>query len=193
MLGFNGGRLGLLNEPKQSAASGLWFPNEQSVAKRDASWPLSPSDIFRYYRFANFANTALNNNTIDFGEIELYDGDTKHTGITCTTSFSFTFGSASSIVDGISGTGSTSEANRAYFQSWSSVQETATISFDLGSAKPVTHVRIYSLYAQPRFPASFALQGSTDGTVYSTLATVNVGAFTLVSGNIYGSAKVSVP
>lgn len=41
MLGFNGGRLGLLNEPTQSAASGLWFPNEQSVAKREAIWPSS--------------------------------------------------------------------------------------------------------------------------------------------------------
>jgi hypothetical protein len=192
MLGFNGGLMGKRRVPASSASSGLWFPSEQSVAKRDVIWPPSPSDIFRYYRFANFANTSLNNNTIDFGEIELYDGDIKHTGITCTTSFSLSSGSASNIVDGISGTGSTSEATRAFFSSWSSVQATATISFDLGSTKRVTHVRIYSLFAQPRFPASFALQGSTDGTVYSTLATVTVGAFTLVSGSIYGSAKVSV-
>ena len=39
MLGFNGGLLGVRRVPTTGAAKGLWFPNEQSVAKRAAIWP----------------------------------------------------------------------------------------------------------------------------------------------------------
>jgi hypothetical protein len=39
MLGFNGGLMGVRRTPTAGAASGLWLPNEQSVAKRDGIWP----------------------------------------------------------------------------------------------------------------------------------------------------------
>ena len=39
MLGFNGGLLGLRKVPTTGSASGLWFQNEQSVAKRAGIWP----------------------------------------------------------------------------------------------------------------------------------------------------------
>lgn len=39
MLGFNGGLLGKRRVPALSQAPGLWFPNEQSVARRELSWP----------------------------------------------------------------------------------------------------------------------------------------------------------
>jgi len=39
MLGFNGGLMGVRRTPTTSAASGLWFQNEQSVARRAAIWP----------------------------------------------------------------------------------------------------------------------------------------------------------
>jgi hypothetical protein len=39
MLGFNGGLMGVRRTPTTGAASGLWFQNEQSVAKRAAIWP----------------------------------------------------------------------------------------------------------------------------------------------------------
>lgn len=187
MLGANGGLIGVRRVSSSTAASGIWTANEQVLAKRADIWPFAGSYIFRYFRFANFANTSLDSNTIDFGEVELYDNDTKHTGITCTTSFSFDSGNASMLVDGI-----TSTATRAYRQSWSTIRSDATISFDLGSAKTLTHVKIFSLYVQPRFPASFDLQGSTDGTSYTTLTTVTVGSFALVSGVTYSSAKILV-
>lgn len=187
MLGFNGGLIGARNLPSSSAASGLWFPNEQSVAKRASSWP--GTDIYRYYRLSNFANTSLNSNTIDFGEIELYDGNTKHTGITCTTSWTFAAGTAAVLVDGITASVST----RAYYPSWSTVQPTATITFDMGSAKALTHIKVFSLYTQPRFPASFDLSGSTDNSSFTFLSTVTVGtSFSLVSTNVYSSEKVPV-
>ena len=186
MLGFNGGLMGVRRTPTTGAASGLWFQNEQSVAKRAGTWPRT--DAYRYYRFANFAATSLNSNTIDLLEIELYDGDTKHTGITCTTSWTFTSGSASNLVDG-----ETDGYSRAYYSSWSSVQATATIAFDLGSVKPVTHVKIFVMYTQPRFPASFDLQGSSDGSTYSALSSVTVGTLNEISANyIYASNKIAV-
>ncbi len=56
MLGFNGGLAGKLREPTSEVASGLWFPNEQSVAQRDGIWPsippLAPTD-------PDFANVSL--------------------------------------------------------------------------------------------------------------------------------------
>jgi len=187
MLGFNGGLLGVRKVPTTSNATGLWFPNEQSVAQRAGIWPLGPTGGFRYWRFANFATTALNGGTLDLGEVELYDNNTLHTGIICSTNFSFTAGSASVLVDGITDT-----STRAYTTAWPSVQSSATITFDLGSAKSVTHLRIYSLYAQPRFPASFDLQRSADGTTYVTISTVTVGTPAFVSGNTYATSKVSV-
>jgi hypothetical protein len=39
MLGFNGGLMGARRTPTTSVATGLWFQNEQSVAKRAAIWP----------------------------------------------------------------------------------------------------------------------------------------------------------
>jgi hypothetical protein len=39
MLGFNGGLMGVRRVPTGSAATGLWFQNEQSVARRAAIWP----------------------------------------------------------------------------------------------------------------------------------------------------------
>lgn len=39
MLGFNGGLMGVRRTPTTGTASGLWFQNEQSVARRAAIWP----------------------------------------------------------------------------------------------------------------------------------------------------------
>lgn len=187
MLGANGGLIGVRRVSSSTAASGIWTVNEQVLAKRADIWPYAGSYIFRYFRFANFANTSLDSDAIDFGEVELYNNDTKHTGITCATSFSFTSGNASALVDGI-----TDASVRAFRTGWSTIRSGATISFDLGSAKTLTHIKIFSLYVQPRFPASFDLQGSTDGTSYNTLTTVTVGSFALVSGVTYSSAKILV-
>jgi hypothetical protein len=46
MLGFNGGLLGKRRVPTVDAASGLWFPNEQSVAKSGSVWPSSGDPNF---------------------------------------------------------------------------------------------------------------------------------------------------
>jgi hypothetical protein len=47
MLGFNGGLLGKERRLTSGAlaATGLWVPNEQSVAKRVGNWPFGPTEI----------------------------------------------------------------------------------------------------------------------------------------------------
>lgn len=47
MLGFNGGLLGKERRLTSGAlaATGLWLPNEQSVAKRAGNWPFGPTEI----------------------------------------------------------------------------------------------------------------------------------------------------
>lgn len=40
MLGFNGGLLGVRRVPSTTAASGMWLPNEQSIAQRAGIWPV---------------------------------------------------------------------------------------------------------------------------------------------------------
>jgi hypothetical protein len=187
MLGFNGGLMGVRRVPTGSAATGLWFQNEQSVAQRAGIWPVNASNTARYFRLANFANTALDSDTLDFGEIEVYDGDTLHTGITCTSNITWDAGQNSYLVDGI-----TSTATRSYVQSWSSIRSTATITLDLGSTKTVSHIKIFCLYGAPRFPASFDLQSSADNTSYGYVATVTVGTLTSIGGYAYSSAKVAI-
>lgn len=143
---------------------------------------------YRYYMLSEFADTALNSDAIDFGEIEVYNINTKHTGITCTTNFAFSFGSALALVDGVTGS-----ATRAFRVGWASVRPTATIKLDLGSTKMVTHIKIFSLFAQPRFPASFAFSGSDDNITFTPIATVTVGtSFASLGDNSYSSSKVAV-
>jgi hypothetical protein len=45
MIGFNGGRIGVQNTPTQSIASGIWLPNEQSMAKRQDQWPYGLDEL----------------------------------------------------------------------------------------------------------------------------------------------------
>lgn len=187
MLGFNGGLIGVQRTPTGAAAKGVWFQNEQSVAQRAGIWPFAAASTARYFRLANFANTALDSDTLDFGEIEVYDGDTLHTGITCTSNITWDAGQNSYLVDGI-----TSTATRSYVQSWSSIRSTATITLDLGSTKTVSHIKIFCLYGASRFPESFDLQSSADNTSYGYVATVTVGTLTAIGGYAYSSAKVAI-
>ena len=43
MIGLNSGLLGVRRTPTTGSASGIWVPNEQSLAKRAAIWPIGPT------------------------------------------------------------------------------------------------------------------------------------------------------
>lgn len=133
-----------------------------------------PNNAYQYIRLSNFASTSLTADTIDLAEIELYDtSDTLITGVTCTTNFTWTAGSSSSLVNGI-----LTSASRAYRTTWSSIRATATIDFDLGSAKAVKAIRIYAMFPTGvRFPASFSISGSNaNGSGYGESWVVQVGS-----------------
>lgn len=188
MLGFNGGLLGVRRVSAAGSASGLWMPNEQSVAQRSGIWPASGGLVTRYLRFDNFANTTLGGNTIDIAEIRFYDINTVLTGITTTTNFENAGWSDAGITDGdLSG--------RNYRSGWDGIQSTATISFDFGSSKLITHTQLYIYYENnfgPRFPATFDVSTSTNGSTYTFFATLSKGTSTLESGDVYKTAKLAL-
>jgi hypothetical protein len=181
----NGGLSGAKRNVSTSAASGMWMLEEQNLAKRAGAWPISGGQATRYVRFANFANTTLNSNTLDLAEIRFFNGDTVYTGITCTTSFGFNSGDAGRLVDG-------DLTNRSFNATWSASQSTATISFDFGSSSVITHLQIYIWYENdygPRFPATFDFQTSSDGTTYTTALSITKGTCTTEAGSVFKTAK----
>jgi hypothetical protein len=69
MFGFNGGLMGVRRTPTTVAASGMWSQNEQSVAKRVESWPISENPIpglspILWYDFADEATVTTSGTEI---------------------------------------------------------------------------------------------------------------------------------
>ena len=191
MLGFNGGLIGTRRVPTLQSASGLWLPNEQSVAKRTGIWPLV-GQAYRYYKLSNFAATPLDANAADLTEIELFATESVQTISSASSNVSWTEGGPagiSAIIDGVKSSGS-----RALKQGWNSVQPTAIITLDMGSTQVITHIKIYSLYPQPRFPESFTLSGSNNNLDYTVIAIINCGTnFASLGGDVFASEKLALP
>ena len=65
MLGFNGGLMGVRKVPTTGSASGLWFQNEQSVAKRAGIWPVSGGvdiNVITYSQSSVYSGTSAATN-----------------------------------------------------------------------------------------------------------------------------------
>jgi hypothetical protein len=189
-IGTNGGLIGPRRVPSTGNASGVWDPEEQKLAKGAGVWPVTGGSAYRYWRFANFADTPLNSNTLDLTEIELRDSSGLLYGITITANFSWEFGAVSSMLNNAEvGT----YGDRMSRSNWSNFQSTATLTFDFATPKTLTSLQIFSLYTQPRFPASFDLQFSSDGTTYSTHSTVTVGtSFTDLGNSLFASSLITL-
>ena len=98
MLGFNGGLMGVRRVPTVSSASGLWFPNEQSMARRDGIWPpmgdpyWSSVSLLLHMNGSNgsttFTDSSSNNYTVTaYGHAQISTAQSK-------------FGGASGLFDG---------------------------------------------------------------------------------------------
>jgi hypothetical protein len=188
MLGNNGGLIGARRVPTVSAAPGVWTLGEQVVARRAGIWPTVAAN--RYWRMDAFASTELANDSFDLTEIRFWDdGTLVSSGITCTSNLTFGIGAASLIVDG-----TTNQSNRALLAPWSAVRSSARLDFDFGQIRLISHIEIRSLYAQPRFPASFVLSSSAvNGSGYSTVSTVTVGtSFSNIGSNVWSSGQVAL-
>lgn len=180
--------MGLRRVPSTSSASGVWDCDEQSLAKRAGVWPVI-GQAWRYYRLSGFASTTLNENSADLTEIELYVNDSVQTISSVTSNVSWTAAGQdiSEIIDGV-----ISDGSRALRDFWNPAG--VTITLDLGSSAAITHIKIYSLYTQPRFPASFTLSGSNDNASYTTIGTITCGtSFTSLGGNVFASEKLQLP
>jgi hypothetical protein len=74
MLGFNGGLMGQRRVPITSGAPGVWFSNEQSIAKRAGIWPsyipdpggFSPSPSYTLAGESAFGTTSTNPSSFGF-------------------------------------------------------------------------------------------------------------------------------
>jgi FAD/FMN-containing dehydrogenase len=56
MLGSNGGLVGVRRVPTAVAASGVWTPNEQSIARQNSLWPAATYTA-RHWRFDQFTTS----------------------------------------------------------------------------------------------------------------------------------------
>jgi hypothetical protein len=156
------------------------------MAKRAEIWPISGGLEARYVRFTNFADTSLYSSSFDLAEIRFYNGDTVYTGITCTTNFNWDTGSAAAIVDG-------NLTDRSYNSGWFNYQPTATIDFDFGSSVFITHLQIYIWYENnfgPRFPETFEVDTSSDGTSYTNVCYITKGTCTIEAGDVFKTDKL---
>jgi hypothetical protein len=88
MMGFNGGLMGVRRTPTTGAASGLWFQNEQSVAKRASIWPTTGDEYWANVSLllhmdgsngsTTFTDSSANNFTISvFGNAQVSTTDPK--------------------------------------------------------------------------------------------------------------------
>jgi hypothetical protein len=184
---IEGGVLGA--QPGWSVAnrSGVWSPTQVFNARAQNTW--SSHKAFRYWRMDGWASTTLNGDTLDLSEIRFWAGATQLQGISVSASFVPTGGTISLLANE-----DTSTNSRVYRSSWASLRPTAWMEFDFASPVVLTDMQIFSLYTQPRFPASFFLSKSaTAGSGFVTHGTVTVGtSFTSLGSNVYSSAKVAV-
>lgn len=190
MLGLNSGLLGVRRVPATDNAKGIWTPNEQSLAQRAGIWPVLGGVSTRYVRFASFANTSLDSDTLDLTEVRFYNGPTTLSGITCTSSFS---GGGTwypeRLVDG-----NTSTSSRTYRSSWSTFRAAATIDFDFGSTVAITDVEVFQAFASSdrRFPTSFDFQTSANGTSYTNVKTLDSGGRTSLGSSVWTTGKITI-
>lgn len=181
--------MGLRRVPSTGSASGVWDCDEQSVAKRAGIWPVTGGTAYRYWRFANFADTPLNSNYLSLTEIELSDSSGLLYGITITANFTWDFGRVSAELNN----GEKDGYSHVPRGNWSDIQSTATLTFEFATPKTLTSLQIFTLFTQPRVPESFDLQFSADGTTYSTHSRVTVGtSFTDLGGSMFASPLITL-
>jgi hypothetical protein len=125
MLGFNGGLMGVRRTPTTGTASGLWFQNEQSVAKRANVWPFSQSadpyfsDVSLLLHMdgsngsttftdssagartvTHWGNSTISDAVIKFGNGSLSVNNSGATGVRCADTTAYNFGTSNFTVEG---------------------------------------------------------------------------------------------
>lgn len=156
MLGFNGGLLGARRVPTVSAASGLWLPNEQSVAKRAGIWPQSIGPGYRYWKFDQFTHVS---NLVEVGEFVVTVGGVPlASGQSSTTN-----GILTALKDGV-------YTARAF--QMASPASSFFVLYDHGTQVDASGFRYASFYqAATRYITGVRVSVSNDGASYTVLKT----------------------
>jgi len=99
MIGFNGGLLGVRKVPTTGSASGLWVPNEQSVAKRADIWPSTPATDPDFANVGHLLHMNGANGSTTYINSSASGLNVGVTGVAQSTA-QFKFGSASTLFSG---------------------------------------------------------------------------------------------
>ena len=164
MLGFNGGLIGKTRTTTLLAATGVWTPNEQSIAKRDNIWPI----IVTGYRHIRWTITATRTDvTFQASEFNLTNGASNidMSGSTVTPSSGAGGGAGGEIAN-------IKDNNTA--TKWNTSFSGTPISafFDMGSVTTFTGYRWATANdVSGRDPVSWTVSGSLDNITYVLLDT----------------------
>jgi hypothetical protein len=186
MLGFNGGLLGKRRVPTVGVASGLWLPNEQSVARRDGIWPEFVIG-YRYWRFDQFTTTSAG--VLEIGEFALVNGSGYLSGNTWYNSgvmYEVPTGNTTiaALTNGV--------YNARAFQLLDTVSPAAYLQYDHGSAISPLGFK-YSSFFRPveRHITGVRVSASNDGTNFTVVKTF--GGLTAYTANNASSVNELSP
>ncbi len=170
-------RPGVLYVTTGEGSTGIYLGGQ--LVSGSAPPVLTPSPSFRYFRFDDWADTALNGDALDLIEFDFFLNGSEVIPIAA---YSSLFSSGGADNPGLYD-GDKAITSRQFVTGWEAKRATAWIRFDFGVPVEIDSLQIFSAYTQPRFPASFALKGSTDGTNFVSIQTVTVGTEWATTGN----------
>ena len=162
-IGSNGGIIGPRRVPSPGAASGIWFPREQAIARSVSRWPASVFN-FRFWRFDSL--TATGTSPLEPSEWVLVKSGTYVTGGTWTWSGT-----------GFSSTSSAAMSNTVLsapaFTLAHPVASTSFLEYDHGSVVQCTGFQYsrWSAYST-RWLTGVRVLGSADGIEYAVIRTL---------------------
>ena len=171
--------MGVRRTPTTGAASGLWFQNEQSVAKRAVIWP-EVATGYRYWRFDQF--TVTNNGVLEIGEFALVNSSGYLSGTTWFNSgVMYGQGTQNLTIPALTD----AVYNARAFQILDTIDSAAYLQYDHGSAISPTGFK-YSSFFKPveRYITGVRVRASNDGTNFTAIKTfTGLAAYTSNNGN----------
>lgn len=157
MLGLNSGLLGVRRVPAGGNATGLWTPNEQSLAQRAGIWPIVGAG--RFFAFYDFSSgTVRSDNLFGINEARFFNNGVEVAAPTASANFIPQFGSIAAMANG-------SSTDGFFEQGYAALHPTMRFDFDFGVERNFTHVQFVTTnngFGGPNFPQAFSV-GKTGG------------------------------
>lgn len=138
---------------------------------------------WRFFRFSHFSDTDLDGDICDLTEVEFLRDEQVLRPDAVSSTVDWTYGGIGlleRIIDGVIATwppGYLNPGSRAACSPWSSQRAAAVLTFEFVLPTRITHLRINTLFSPLRFPQSFLLSVSGDGSRFFPLGTIHTGSF----------------